>query len=168
MHHKKWIVPYYLLFTECSQHPLGMEDGAILGSQITASSEYTIKTRAGNGRLNFVATKDRTGAWSAKTNDVNQWLQVDLLGQADVSEVQTQGREDCCNQFVTTFTISYSEDGTTFTNYTQNTRRVKVRNKENQLKRLFKVFPVKHKINIFSPLWNILSVSGSPKVCISN
>ena len=96
-----------------------MENGQILDSQITTSSEYDSNHGAANGRLNFVAAGGKTGAWSARTSDVNQWLQVDLLGITKVTGIKTQGREDCCNQWVKTYTISYSNDGTTFTNYTQ-------------------------------------------------
>ena len=107
-----------------------MEDGTILDSQITASSEYDANHGAVNGRLNFQPSGDSTGAWSVKFNDVHQWLQVDLLGQAEISEVQIQGR-GCCDQFVKSYTISYSDDGTTFTDYRQGpSAPVKVRNKK--------------------------------------
>ena len=106
-----------------------MENGQILDSQITASSAYSSAHGATNGRLNFVAGGGKTGAWSAGTADVNQWLQVDLLGKPKVTEIQTQGREDCCNQFVKTYTISYSGTTTSgFTDYTENGQ-VKVRSK---------------------------------------
>lgn len=104
-----------------------MENRQILDSQITASSEYDSNHGATNGRLNFVAAGGKTGAWSASTSDVNQWLQVDLLGKPKVTEIQTQGREDCCNQFVKTYTVSYSDDGSTFTDYLTDTGTVKVR-----------------------------------------
>ena len=81
---------------------LGLENGRIRDSQITASSEYHSKTRAQNGRLNFRASGGRTGAWSAKFNNVNQWLQIDLKQQTVITGISTQGREDCCNQFVRT------------------------------------------------------------------
>ena len=106
-----------------------MENGQILDSQIRASSEYNSAHGAANGRLNFVAGGGKIGAWSAEIVDVNQWLQVDLLGKPKVTKIQTQGREDCCNQFVKTYTVSYSDTTTSgFTDYTENSH-VKVRSK---------------------------------------
>ena len=106
-----------------------MENGQIVNSQITASSEYNGAHGASNGRLNFVAGGGKIGAWSAGTVDVNQWLEVDLLGKPKVTKIQTQGREDCCNQFVKTYTVSYSDTTTSgFTDYTENSHE-KVRSK---------------------------------------
>ena len=106
----------------------------ILDSQITASSVYDDNHGAANGRLNFQPSGDSTGAWSVKFNDVNQWLQVDLLGQAEISEVQIQGR-GCCAQFVKSYDIYYSNDGATFTGYRQSpSAQVKVRNKKRSIK----------------------------------
>ena len=114
-----------------------MEDGRILDTQIRASSEYDDNVGAANGRLNLQSSGSRSGGWAAGTINVNQWLQVDLLGQKDISEIKTQGR-DCCDQFVKTYTISYSNDGTTFTDYKDQSpsASVKVRNKKIQLTRL--------------------------------
>ena len=118
----------FLLYTECPQ-PLGMENGQILDSQITASSKFDSNHGASNGRLNFAAGAGRTGSWSARINDVNQWLQVDLLGKPKVTAIMTQGRGDCsCNQFVKSFTISYSDSGSTFTSYPEGSQ-AKVRSK---------------------------------------
>ncbi|KAJ7382129.1 oligosaccharide binding [Desmophyllum pertusum] len=106
--------------TECSPRPLGMQNKDIADSQITASSQFDSNHGATNGRLNFAAGGGKTGAWSSRTNDVNQWLRVDLGQRGKVTGIQIQGREDCCNQFVTSYTLSHSNDGTTFTDYTQN------------------------------------------------
>ena len=89
---------------------LGLENGRIRDSQISASSEYNSITRAQNGRLNFKAQSGRSGAWSARFNNVNQWLQVDLMQQTVITGIGTQGRDDCCNQFVRTYILSYSDD----------------------------------------------------------
>ena len=88
-------------------------------AQITASSEYNAGHGASNGRLNFKAGGGTTGAWSAGINDAKQWLQVDLGQSAMVTGIKTQGREDA-DQWVTSYTVSYSNDGTTFTSYRQN------------------------------------------------
>ncbi|CAH3177418.1 unnamed protein product [Porites lobata] len=96
--------------------PLGMQSGAILDSQIRASSEWDINLPAQQARLHFVKTDH--GAWSARSNDIHQWLQVDLLNTTRVSGVATQGRNGCsCNQWVTKYKLKYSEGGQAFMFY---------------------------------------------------
>ena len=109
----------HFFFTECLQ-PLGMESKYIPDSQITASSEWNSNHGPSNARLNFQAGGGRTGAWSSKTNDVNQWLQVDLGQKTRVTGIRTQGRSDF-DQWITSFTVSYSDDGVNFTPYNPNT-----------------------------------------------
>ena len=95
-----------------------MESGAILDSQISASSEWDSNHAAQQARLHFVQTVHRTGAWSARSNDINQWLQVDLLNTTRVSGVASQGRNGCpCDQWVTKYKLQYSEDGQVFKFY---------------------------------------------------
>ena len=93
-----------------------METKKITDSQITASTEYNAGTGATNGRLNFKPGGGKTGAWSARQNDVHQWLQVDFEGKTEVTGIEIQGRQED-DQWVTNFTISYSSDGTTYTSY---------------------------------------------------
>ena len=101
--------------------PLWLENGKISDAQITASSEWNPNHGATNARLNFQAHEGKTGAWSARSNDMNQWLQVDFRQQAEVTGIRTQGRGNCgCNQWVKSYTISYSNDGCTFYSYRQN------------------------------------------------
>ena len=93
-----------------------MESGAILDSQIRASSEWDSNVPAQHARLHFVKTD--YGAWSARSNDIHQWLQVDLLNTTRVSGVATQGRNRCsCNQWVTKYKLKYSEGGQAFKFY---------------------------------------------------
>ena len=103
----------YSLYIECSD-TLGMESRKITDGQITASTELNASQGATNGRLNFKAVGGKTGAWSALRNDLHQWLQVDLGAKTEVTGIQIQGRQDA-DQWVTSFTISYSSDGTTYT-----------------------------------------------------
>ena len=93
-----------------------MDSRKITDGQITASTEYNAAYGATNGRLNFRAGGGESGAWSALRNDVHQWLQVDLGAETEVTGIQIQGRQDW-DQWVTSFTISYSSDGTTYTSY---------------------------------------------------
>ena len=97
-----------------------MESHAIPDVRISASSMYDQNHGPNNARLNFEGTKHRTSAWSAKTNDENQWLQVDFVRPVQVTHVLTQGRGDCCNQFVSSYSISYSQDSSTYETYMQN------------------------------------------------
>ena len=91
-----------------------MRSGKILNSQITASSEWNSNHGPNNARLFFIAHSGRTGAWSSKSNDLNQWLKVDFKRQTVVVGISTQGREDCCSQWVKTYTLHYSINGVTF------------------------------------------------------
>ena len=104
---------------DCSA-PLGMENRKISDERITASSSYNAAHGPSNARLNFKAGGGKTGAWSAGANDVNQWLKVDVGRPVEISHIQTQGREDCCNQFVTTYGVSYSLDNKSFKTYQNN------------------------------------------------
>ncbi len=117
---------------EC-QDAIGMESGEILDAQITASSEFSENNAAIQGRLNFQQTGSKHGAWSAKTPDVNQWLQIDMGSQyIGVTRVATQGRNYITlehQQWVTQYKLQYSNDGVTFQYYIeqgQTTAKVKM------------------------------------------
>ena len=72
-----------------------MESGTITDGQITASSELSGDHIASFARLNRVKEGNRGGSWSAKTNDVNQWLQIELGSEyTNVTRIATQGRSD--------------------------------------------------------------------------
>ena len=87
-----------------------MESGDISDAQISASSHYTK-----NQRRNYSAKKARLrrnkGCWRAATNDLHQWLQVDLGGYTKVTRVATQGSGYGLSRWVTKFKIRYSSDG---------------------------------------------------------
>ena len=105
-------------FPEC-QDALGMETSAIPDAHVKASSEWGANRAAVQGRLHFKAGGGKQGAWSARLNNANQWLQVDLGNQhTKVTGVATQGRNSCkCNQWVTKYTLQYSHDGVEFYYY---------------------------------------------------
>ena len=90
-----------------------MENGQIRDSQITASSQWDVNHGPTNARLNIKARGGRTGAWSSRRNDVNQWLQIDFKYRATITEILTQGRKSY-NQWIKTYTVSYSDDGVHF------------------------------------------------------
>ena len=96
---------------------LGIEDGRIQDGAMTASTIYSSVFAANRGRLNLAAGSGKAGAWCAKTNDVNQWLQIDLGTPTTVTKVATQGRQDS-SQWVTSYTLSYSLAGSFRVQYT--------------------------------------------------
>ena len=62
-----------------------------------------IGTSHGAGRL------DSTRAWSADTNTIGKWYELDNGSATDISGVVIKGRPDCCNQYVTSFKAQYKD-----------------------------------------------------------
>ena len=90
-----------------------MENGEIEDYQISASSETFSGNHyhgAHNSRLDRPAQLGMSGSWSAHTNDLNQWIQVDLMIPTWVAGVMIQGRQDY-SQWVKEYTVEYSSDG---------------------------------------------------------
>ncbi|XP_033111516.1 lactadherin-like [Anneissia japonica] len=93
--------------------PLGVEDGSIPADQLTASSEWDPSHGSQRARLNTILNSEGIGAWSAKFNDLDQWIQVDLGTLKNVQGVITQGRNRY-NQWVTSYEVRYSVNGNSF------------------------------------------------------
>ena len=94
-----------------------MQNRAISNWQVTASSQWNANHAAIQGRLFYPAAGSKQGAWSARTNDVNQWLQINLSCNDNiVTRVATQGR-NAGNQWVTKYMLQYSTDGVHFQYY---------------------------------------------------
>ena len=118
-----------------------MESGKILDKQITASSEWNAHYAAHQGRLTFQevvegGVQKMSGSWSARKNDQNQWLQVDLLREESVvTSVATQGRNrnplwGPHNQWVKSYKLQYSNNGVDFEYYKdarQNSAKVRLK-----------------------------------------
>ena len=96
---------------ECEYtYPLGMENGAISDSQISASSQWDSSLSHKNGRLHHEQGPEKGGAWAARRNNDEQWLQIDLRDQqTKVTRVGTQGRNGV-NQWVTKYKLQYGND----------------------------------------------------------
>ena len=62
------------------------------------------------------------GAWCARHNTRYQWLAVDFYRAMRVVKISTQGRQDAA-QWVTQYFVEYSQDGSTFTEYKENSNR---------------------------------------------
>ena len=103
----------------CEQVDVGVS-WYILDNQLTASSELNASTPAKNGRLNFVVGS----SWCASTSDSSPYLQIDLRIPHIICAVSTQGNSQG-SQWVTSYTLQSSTDGTTWTGYEEN-RQVKV------------------------------------------
>ena len=103
------------LLASCEQADVGLADGYILDSQLTASFELNANTPAKNGRLNYTAGS----SWCASTNDSNPYLQIDLQTLHIICAVSTQGNSQA-DEWVETYTLKSSTDGTTWTDYNEN------------------------------------------------
>ncbi|XP_030848286.1 uncharacterized protein LOC587535 isoform X3 [Strongylocentrotus purpuratus] len=93
--------------------PLGLESGAIPDSSLTASSGWDADEGPSRSRLNIARVGTLSGGWSAVTNDLRQWIQIDLLATYSIVGVATQGREDL-SQWVTSFKIACSMNSVSF------------------------------------------------------
>ncbi|XP_048224896.1 lactadherin-like [Perognathus longimembris pacificus] len=104
----------------CSGH-LGLKDGSIPDRQITASSSYKTLGLRAFGWYPFYGRLDRQGkfnAWAAQGNDADEWLQVDLGSQRQVTGIITQGARDFGYiQYVAAYKVAYSDNGKTWTEY---------------------------------------------------
>ena len=93
-----------------------MENYAIADNQISASSQWDVNHAAIQGRLHFRRSGSKQGSWSSRTNDVNQWLQINLNKYTRVTYIASQGR-DAADQWVTKYKLQYSNDGVNFQYY---------------------------------------------------
>lgn len=92
---------------------LGMQSGRIKNAAITASSKWDKNHAPYLARLGRLRRGRLMGAWSAKRNNHNQFIQVDLLRSMKITGVATQGRAEAA-QWVTAFYFLYSSDGVKF------------------------------------------------------
>ncbi|XP_071850611.1 lactadherin-like isoform X1 [Apostichopus japonicus] len=81
---------------------------------ITASTSYNHEHGPHRAAL-FEAEVGGIAGWAAATNNAEQWIQVDFGSPRQVTGVLLQGRgAGCCNQWVTSFRILFSNDGEIF------------------------------------------------------
>ena len=93
-----------------------MQDGRITPSMLTASSMINHYYGPWSARLRARTHGSKRGGWVAKYRNANQWLQIDLGVKSRVKRICTQGRYDA-NQYVTAYTVSFSEKGDKFVPY---------------------------------------------------
>ncbi|KAM8952925.1 coagulation factor VIII [Pelodytes ibericus] len=107
----------YLVYDPQCRQPLGFSSGKIKNSQISASGHYGswIPSLARLGKSGSI------NAWSVE--NVNSWIQVDLLTPTLVHEVHTQGaRQRLLSLYVAQFVVLYSLDGKIWREYQGNAR----------------------------------------------
>ncbi|XP_039383519.1 venom prothrombin activator pseutarin-C non-catalytic subunit-like isoform X2 [Mauremys reevesii] len=98
--------------------PLGMENGEIKNAQITASSYKKSWYNSWEPSLARLNQEGRVNAWQAKSNNNQQWLQIDLLKAKKITAITTQGcKSMSTEQFVKTYVILYSDEGTEWKPY---------------------------------------------------
>ncbi|XP_056414161.1 coagulation factor V [Hyla sarda] len=93
--------------------PLGLENYKIKDEQITASSYKTpwflspwVPSLA---RLNKAGS---INAWQAKSNNNQQWLQIDFLVKKKITGIMTQGATSLTSElYVKSYTVQYSDNG---------------------------------------------------------
>ena len=98
------------------QIQLGMQNGKLPNSALSASSQLNAYAGAENARLHFCKESGRYGAWVAQKNDHSQYYQVDFGVETQVTRIETQGRQDNL-QYIKTYTLRYSTDGSYFKHY---------------------------------------------------
>ncbi|XP_028518426.1 lactadherin [Exaiptasia diaphana] len=107
--------------TNC-KNPLGMENGRIKDSQITASSVLSVDPHAdyfaSHARLHLKSSGRIIGGWAPDAPYLNQFIQVDLGNRTVITKVATQGRAELTyNQFTSEYSLSYSDDATDWKDY---------------------------------------------------
>ncbi|MBT3310692.1 MAG: discoidin domain-containing protein [Desulfobacterales bacterium] len=84
---------------------------SLSNSAFTASSTWS-NHYTGYGPSNAHFSDIRTESnWSANVNNTNQWLQIDLGKTAIIAAVGTMGRITGYNQYVKSYKLAYSLDG---------------------------------------------------------
>ena len=91
--------------------------GRIPDDSFSASSIFAPKYAAKYGRLNG------TRAWEPKTNNQDDYLQIDLLHEYVICAVATQGSpptQSIAQEWTTQYKLRFSYNGTTFFPYKEN------------------------------------------------
>lgn len=99
--------------------PLGMENYNIKNEQITASSYksswYSSSWLPSLARLNKAGS---VNAWQAKSNNNQQWLQIDFLLTKKITGVMTQGARSLTSElYVNSYIVQYSDNGNQWKSY---------------------------------------------------
>ena len=93
-----------------------MANGKLPNSAITATSINNQYSGSERARLETLKSGSYVGAWIPKSNDVGQWIQVDLGKITKITRIATQGRQDAA-QWVKSYSLTYSVEGGPFLTY---------------------------------------------------
>ena len=116
--------PFVFTPGSCNDLDLGIGSGSIPDDKITASSVQSARTPAKNGRLGYTAGS----SWCAEASDPSPYLQIDLQTPHVICAVSTQGnsQED---EWVETYTLQSSTDGSNWSDFYDESGQVKVKYK---------------------------------------
>ncbi|XP_018432457.1 PREDICTED: coagulation factor VIII [Nanorana parkeri] len=99
--------------TSCSMS-LGMQSGAIMPYQLSASSSLRSVFASWVPSLARLNQQGRINAWRPQVNRPGEWFQVDLGRIMKVTGLMTQGARSFTSMYITEFSLSLSEDGVTW------------------------------------------------------
>ena len=107
-----WRLTLKLLIAACDSQVIGLASGGrIPDDSFSASSIYNSRYQAKFGRLNGPK------AWEAKTNEDDEYLQIDLLYEYVICAVATQGNPPTnspAQEWTTEYKLRFSLNSTTF------------------------------------------------------
>lgn len=101
---------------------MGIETSKITEASITASSNLGTGFEPGNSRYN---RHQGSGAWCARENNVDEYIQVDLVRAHVISRVaiqeklKTSPKDGVGVAWVTKFVVAYSQDGLSWSDYSE-------------------------------------------------
>ena len=101
---------------------MGLQNRRLPNKMISSSSRWDNYHAPFLARLHLKRRGRYIGAWSAKTNNRYQWLQVDFGRAAKIIMIATQGRQDA-DQWVTQYFVLHSLDGIHFVDYRERNNR---------------------------------------------
>ena len=107
-----WRLTLKLLIAACDSQAIGLASGGrIPDDSFSASSIYNSRYQAKFGRLNGPK------AWEARTNNPDEYLQIDLLYEYVICAVATQGNPPTnspAQEWTTEYKLRFSLNSTTF------------------------------------------------------
>ncbi len=104
------------------RQPLGIANGRIPSSNISASSSYGSKWGPSQARLNTASSwcGGANGTW------LSDWIQVDFGETVNITGIAIQGNYDDAADLVLGFYLQLSEDGILFMNHTDSSGKLLV------------------------------------------
>lgn len=101
---------------------MGLQNGRLRNTQMTASSQWDKYHAPFLGRLHRTRHGKYVGAWCARSNNRYQYLQVDFKRPVKIIKLSTQGRQDV-SQWVTQYYIKHSVTAINFVEYKERNSR---------------------------------------------